>query len=63
MKTMNLYFVTGTFNGSYVYAFREGDARRAFHKKYKGESIINIRKDGTLQQDEAILGNDFTKKP
>src|SRR5690242_20300803 len=59
MKTMKLYFVTGTFHGSYVYAWTEGDARRAFHRKYNGESIINVRTDGTLREDEAIFGNDF----
>lgn len=56
---MKLFFVTGTFHGSYVYAHTEGDARRAFHKKYNGESIISIRTDGTLRKDEAILGNDY----
>lgn len=55
--TMSLYFVTGTFHGSYVYAFTEGAARRAFHKKYNGESIVYIRKDGQLRIDEAIFGN------
>jgi hypothetical protein len=49
MRTMALYFVTGTFHGSYVYAFSEGSARRAFHKKYNGESIVHIRKDGQLR--------------
>jgi hypothetical protein len=62
-KTMNLYFVTGTFHGSYVYAFTEGDARRAFHKKYNGESIIHFRQDGRLRDGEAIYGNDFQFKP
>jgi hypothetical protein len=60
MKTMGLYFITGIFHGSYVYAFSEGDARRAFHKKYNGESIVSFRKDGQLRNNEAIFGNDFT---
>jgi hypothetical protein len=37
------YAVTGTFHGAIVYALSEGDARRAFHKKYNGESIIDIK--------------------
>lgn len=41
---MNTYAVTGTFNGSIVYAKSEGDARRAFHKKYSGESILSVKK-------------------
>jgi hypothetical protein len=35
--------VTGTFHGSIVYAKSEGDARRAFHKHYNGESITHIK--------------------
>lgn len=41
---IQLYMVTGTFHGSHVYATSEGDARRAFHQRYNGESIIDIRK-------------------
>lgn len=41
---MNTYAVTGTFHGSIVYANSEGDARRAFHNYYNGESIIYIIK-------------------
>jgi hypothetical protein len=37
---MNTYVVTGTFHGSIISARTEGDARRAFHKHYNGESII-----------------------
>lgn len=44
---MKTYAVTGTFHGSIVEAHSEGDARRAFHKFYNGESIINIRLMGT----------------
>ena len=39
-----MYAVTGTFNGAIIYAKSEGDARRAFHKHYNGESITSIRK-------------------
>jgi hypothetical protein len=42
------YAVTGTFHGSIVDARSEGEARRIFHKHYKGESIINVRKQGDL---------------
>lgn len=40
---MNTYAVTGTFHGSIVYADSEGDARRMFHKRYNGESIIHFK--------------------
>jgi len=40
------YAVTGTFHGSIVSAQNEGEARRIFHKHYKGESITHIRKRG-----------------
>lgn len=43
-KTTYRYSVTGTFHGSIIYAKSEGDARRAFHKKYNGESILNVKK-------------------
>lgn len=36
-----LWYVTGTYHGSHVYAVSEGDARRAFHDFYKGESIVH----------------------
>lgn len=36
------YAVTGTFHGAIVYAKSEGEARRAFHKMYNGESITHI---------------------
>jgi hypothetical protein len=42
MKLKN-YAVTGTFHGSLISAKSEGDARRCFHKKYNGESIIYIK--------------------
>lgn len=38
---VQLWYVTGTYHGSHVYARREGDARRAFHKHYNGESIVH----------------------
>jgi len=40
---MKIFAVTGTFHGSIVEAKCEGDARRAFHKFYNGESIIHIK--------------------
>ena len=36
--------VTGTFHGSIIEAETEGEARRIFHKHYKGESITHIKK-------------------
>lgn len=39
-----LFLVTGTLHGSHVYATSEGNARRAFHKCYNGESIIDVYK-------------------
>ncbi len=59
---MKLFFVTGTFHGSHVYAKMEGDARRAFHKKYNGESILSCSLWGILRDDEAIMGNDYDKR-
>lgn len=40
---INCWMVTGTFHGSWIYATSEGDARRAFHKAWNGESIIHIK--------------------
>jgi hypothetical protein len=39
-----LYYVTGTSEGAHVYASSEGEARRLFHKKYNGQTIIQIKK-------------------
>lgn len=39
---MKTFAVTGTYHGAIIYAETEGDARRLFHKKYHGESIINV---------------------
>ena len=38
---MKSFAVRGTFHGSIIEATSEGEARRIFHKHYKGESIIN----------------------
>jgi len=38
-----VYAVTGTFNGSIVFAKNEGEARRVFHKRYNGESILLVK--------------------
>lgn len=37
---MKSYAVTGTFHNSIICATSEGEARRIFHRYYKGESII-----------------------
>jgi hypothetical protein len=39
---MKIFAVTGTFHGSIVFALSEGEARRCFHLKYNGESILSI---------------------
>ena len=38
-----VYAITGTFNGSIILAENEGQARRIFHKKYNGESILIVK--------------------
>ena len=38
--------VTGTYHGSLIEAKTEGEARRTFHKHYKGESITHIKRKG-----------------
>ncbi len=45
-----VFAVTGTFHGSIVYAKNEGDARRAFHWKYNGESITEVKELDKIQQ-------------
>jgi len=40
---MKVYAVTGTFHGSIIQCKTEGEARRIFHKYYKGESIIHLK--------------------
>lgn len=40
MSSMKVWAVTGTFHGSIIYARTEGEARRAFHDVYNGESIL-----------------------
>lgn len=43
-KKMFRWIVTGTFHGSWVFCSTEGEARRAFHRYWGGESIVNIKK-------------------
>ena len=43
VPVIKTFAVTGTFHGSIVFAKCEGDARRAFHKIYNGESIIHLK--------------------
>lgn len=42
-KLNKIFSVTGAFHGSIVEAKNEGEARQLFHKKYNGESIIEIK--------------------
>jgi hypothetical protein len=46
-KEVKAFAVTGTFHGSIIYAKNEGDARRIFHKQWKGESIIHIKESNS----------------
>jgi hypothetical protein len=41
---MKIYAVTGTYHGSIIWANSEGEARRAFHKQWNGESITHVIK-------------------
>lgn len=41
---VDCWAVTGTFHGSIINTKTEGDARRAFHKCWDGESIIYIKR-------------------
>lgn len=45
-RSATVYAVTGTFHGSLVEAHSEGEARRIFHRYYKGESITHVIKRG-----------------
>lgn len=47
-KEVKTWLVTGTRHGSIIEARSEGDARRAFHAYYNGESIVSIRTTNTL---------------
>jgi hypothetical protein len=40
---MKTYVVTGTFHGSIIYCYTEGEARKIFHDYYNGESILSIK--------------------
>ena len=42
-KRLRVFAVTGTFHGSIVECYTEGDARRAFHKFWNGESILQVK--------------------
>lgn len=42
-KKTKIFAVTGTFHGSIIEAETEGEARRLFHKKYNGESILYVK--------------------
>lgn len=43
VNQLKTWAVTGTFHGSIIEAFTEGEARYIFHKFYNGESIIHIK--------------------
>jgi hypothetical protein len=41
-RVSRLYYVTGTFHGSHIHTYSEGDARKIFHSYWNGESIIHL---------------------
>lgn len=43
-RKMKTWVVTGTLHGSIIDARTEGEARRAFHEHYRGESITHIKR-------------------
>lgn len=47
-QVLQNYAVTGTYHGSIVTAYSEGEARRVFHKYYNGESITHIKKTNNI---------------
>lgn len=49
MKRIKYYAVTGTFHGSLVACYSEGEARRLFHKAWNGESITHIKEISEYQ--------------
>lgn len=42
MREIKYWYVTGTYHGSIIEAYTEGEARRIFHGFYNGESITHI---------------------
>lgn len=43
MDGFRTFAVTGTFHGSLIVSRSEGNARRAFHQAWGGESIVSLR--------------------
>jgi hypothetical protein len=48
MREKKIFAVTGTFHGSIVIAYSEGEARRLFHSAWKGESILCIKESAFI---------------
>ena len=46
-KNAKVWFVTGTFHGGIFYAKTEGEARKLFHFRFNGESIVHIHNNIT----------------
>lgn len=45
IKTLGVKYgfaVTGTYHGSIIKTYSEGQARKIFHNFYNGESILNV---------------------
>lgn len=43
MFTEKIFAITGTYHGAIIISLTEGDARRAFHLIFNGESIIFVK--------------------
>jgi len=57
-RAIRLWYVTGTYHGSHVYAKSEGEARGLFHAEYNGESIVHM--DGPYWPDPIGCDDDGT---
>lgn len=48
INQMKSFAITGTYHGAIIYAYTEGIARKAFHDKYNGESIVSVKLRSTF---------------
>ena len=54
---MKRYNVTGTKHGSIIIAKNEGEARKLFHEKYNGESILSSKDTSSKNYWKKIIKN------
>lgn len=47
-KIIRRYRVTGTSHWAIIFSPSEGDARRAFHEQFNGESIVDVSSKNDL---------------